>query len=183
MAKLTIKGHPQLELNRVGFLRDGRIEAQCALDSQGQDVPNGTIVGIVAHERKVYPFGAVGDKPHTLGIVYTTERNLDLIAPGLKDFINKDGDYVRVGLLAKGDTFTTNNLSWEADDFATEEDALVALKAYADAPVYVVAAEDGSCQLVKNVPETFAILGVVSKWYTMPDGQPGAEITIVGGNL
>lgn len=182
MAKLTIKGHPQLELNRVGFLRDGRVEAQCALNSNGADVPNGTIVGVVAHERKVYPFGAVGDKPHTLGIVYTSERNLDLIAPQLKDFINKDGDYVKVGLLAKGDTFTTNNLSW-TDAFAEEGEAVAALGKYAETPVYVVPAEDGSFELKKASTPDAELEGVVSRWYTMPDGQPGAEITIVGGNL
>src|SRR5574344_66736 len=182
MAKLTIKGHPQLELNRVGFLRDGRVEAQCALDSNGKDVPNGTIVGVVAHERKVYPFGAVGDKPHTLGIVYTSERNLDLVAPGLKDFTNKDGDFVKVGLFSKGDTFTTNNLSW-TDAFEGEEAALKALGEYAKTPVFVVPAEDGSFELKKEATPGAELEGVVSKWYTMPNGQPGAEITIVGGNL
>ena len=31
MAKMTIDGYGQVELNNVAFRRDGRIEAQCAL--------------------------------------------------------------------------------------------------------------------------------------------------------
>lgn len=182
MKKLTVKGHPQLELNRVGFLRDGRVEAQCALDNKGKDLPNGSIVGVVAHERKVYPFGAIEEKPHNLGIVYTSERGMSDGNNGLANFVNHDGDYVRVGLLALGDTFTTNNLSW--DDTLGEEEAVVQkLAKYATAPVYVTPAADGSFEIKEATTPDATLEGVVTKWYTMPDGQPGAEITIVGGAL
>ena len=33
MARMVIDGYGQLELNQVAFRRDGRIEAQCALDA------------------------------------------------------------------------------------------------------------------------------------------------------
>ena len=33
LKRLVIEGFGQLELNNVAFRRDGRIEAQCALDS------------------------------------------------------------------------------------------------------------------------------------------------------
>ena len=33
LQKMEMKGYGQLELNNVAFRRDGRIEAQCALDA------------------------------------------------------------------------------------------------------------------------------------------------------
>ena len=33
MARMVIDGYGQVELNNVAFRRDGRIEAQCALDT------------------------------------------------------------------------------------------------------------------------------------------------------
>ena len=49
LQRLVIDGFGQLELNQVAFRRDGRIEAQCALDATDfADVPaeNGMLLAV-----------------------------------------------------------------------------------------------------------------------------------------
>ena len=47
--RMVIDGYGQLELNNVAFRRDGRVEAQCALDATDfADVPaeNGMLLAV-----------------------------------------------------------------------------------------------------------------------------------------
>ena len=56
MARMTISGYGQVELNNVAFRRDGRIEAQCALDAEDfADVPaeNGMLLAVDRVNRAV----------------------------------------------------------------------------------------------------------------------------------
>ena len=56
MARMVIDGYGQVELNNVAFRRDGRIEAQCALDTAAfgsQDVcENGMILRVDKANKK-----------------------------------------------------------------------------------------------------------------------------------
>ena len=56
MARMTISGYGQVELNNVAFRRDGRIEAQCALDTTDfASVPaeNGMILRVKKADHKI----------------------------------------------------------------------------------------------------------------------------------
>ena len=49
LKRLVIDGYGQLEMNQVAYRRDGRIEAQCALDATDfKDVPaeNGMLLAV-----------------------------------------------------------------------------------------------------------------------------------------
>lgn len=179
MAKLTIKGYPVLELNRAAFIKTAKVEAQYQLDSDGKQVHNGTVVLVVPHENKVYPYEANFEKPALAGIVYTAERADD---GRLKEFTNEDGDYPRVGLLEAGDVFTTNALA-TGEGLDNEEAMLDALANHKEAVVYAVAGEEGYWELTTTAPVDADVVAVVSKWYTMPDGQPGARLEVLRGGL
>ena len=57
MARMVIDGYGQVELNNVAFRRDGRIEAQCALDTADFDATtpceNGMILRVKKAEHKI----------------------------------------------------------------------------------------------------------------------------------
>ena len=120
--RLVIDGYGQLELNNVAFRRDGRIEAQCALDATDfASVPaeNGMLLAV----DKIAGTVRMPDSSEVCPIAlnYTTEHMYDERHNALKDFKldRKDGFYPRLGYLAVGDKFTTNCVSY---DSATELD-------------------------------------------------------------
>ena len=96
LARLVIDGYGQLELNNAAFRRDGRIEAQCALDSTDfatAPCENGMLLA-VDKANKVIKFATDASLP--IAINYSAEHMYDERANGLKDFkINyrEDGEY------------------------------------------------------------------------------------------
>lgn len=94
----------QIELNRCAFLHDGAIESQCVADV---DLENGEIVVINKAEGKIVK--ATGSEENVVyGVNYTSERIYNQFTPGRKNFKVEAGEYPRVGILAKGDIFTTD---------------------------------------------------------------------------
>ena len=102
--RFVIDGHGQLELNQVAFRRDGRVEAQCALDDTDfASVPaeNGMLLAVDRVNRKIkFPKSAViAECPVALN--YTTEHMYDERANALKDFKLELGEfYPRLGFLS-----------------------------------------------------------------------------------
>lgn len=183
MAKrLVINGYGQLELNQVAFRRDGRIEAQCALDATDFETvhaENGMLLAVDNVTRTVKFFKTGMKLPVALN--YTTEHMYDERTPGLKNFSLKRGSFLpRLGYLSVGDKFTTNTISY--DDTAWEdEDALkeaLTAEALATAPVYGGVSEDGTILLTEDAPTEGPVLLVV-KAYTMPDGQFGIKFQVL----
>lgn len=100
-------GFGQIELNRCAFLRDGAVESQCAAAG---DLENGKIVAVDKVNKLVYDVDA-DDAPTenvVYGVNYTAERIYNQFTPGRKNFIVKEGEYPRVGILSTGDIFSTN---------------------------------------------------------------------------
>lgn len=178
--RLVIDGYGQLELNNVAFRRDGRIEAQCALDtSDFADAPaeNGMLLAVNKIDGVVKMPDT--DEIFPVGLNYTTEHMYDERANALKDFklTVKDGMYPRIGYLAVGDKFTTNCVSYDGFD---SEDAFVdALGKIAETKLYGGQSEDGSILVSATAPTEGVKLLVIQKT-TMPDGQLGIKFQVLG---
>lgn len=97
--------YSQVELNRCAFLHDGAIESQCVAD---EDLQNGEIVVINKAEGKIVKATGEEEGSVVYGLNYTSERIYNQFAPGRKNFYVAEGEYPRVGILAKGDIFTTD---------------------------------------------------------------------------
>ena len=89
MARFVIDGYGQLELNQVAFRRDGRVEAQCALDDTDfASIPaeNGMLLAVDQVARKLkLPLAA---ETNPIVLVYSSEHIYDERTPGLKNFAN-----------------------------------------------------------------------------------------------
>ena len=179
-------GYGQLELNQVAFRRDGRIEAQCALDSAfSASVPaeNGMILAVDNIARKIkFP----GEGTDLVALNYTTEHMYDERKNALKDFCltPEDGFYPRLGYLATGDKFTTNCVCYDASDAsdawaASDADAISALEAYATTPVYGKECSAGAILLSGAVDPSALVNLKVIKYTTMPDGTPGIKFQVL----
>jgi hypothetical protein len=107
MAEISMANvkYSQVELNRCAFLHDGAIESQCVAD---EDLQNGEIVVINKAEGKIVKATGSGEDDAVYGLNYTSERIYNQFAPGRKNFYVAAGEYPRVGILAKGDIFTTD---------------------------------------------------------------------------
>lgn len=183
LKRFTIDGYGQLELNNVAFRRDGRIEAQCALDATDfADVPaeNGMLLA-VDNINRVVKFATDASLPIALN--YTTEHMYDERTPGLKNFKLDiaDGFYPRLGYLAVGDKFTTNCISYDSTSDATftgDEAFKTALDNIATTKLYGGIAEDGSIKVSATKPTAGPVLLVVAKT-TMPDGQLGIKFQVL----
>jgi hypothetical protein len=107
MAKVIKDGYGQIELNRCSFLHDGNIEAQCKAEVA---LENGLIVAVDKAEGTVKAVAKndEADAKLVYGVNYTSEKIYDQFTPGRKNFIVKDGDCPRVGILKAGDVFSTN---------------------------------------------------------------------------
>lgn len=174
--RLVIDGFGQVELNQVSFRRDGRIEAQCALDATDfASVPaeNGMLLAIDRVNRTVkFPTAANAAKM-PIALNYTTEHMYDERANGLKDFKLERGTFLpRLGILAVGELFTTNCICMDESDFA-DEDALAAATtatALATTPLYGGISDMGAIKVSDTKPSAGPVLLAVEKT-TMPDGQ------------
>ena len=83
-----------------------------------------------------------------------------------------------MGYPAIGDKFTTNCFCYDDGEFANDDELLEALAACNETPVYAGVSEIGAWKLSAEKPE--GVVAKVIKSYTMPDGQYGAKLHILG---
>lgn len=183
--RLAKDGYGQLELNQVAFRRDGRIEAQCALDATDfASVPaeNGMILCVDNVNRVIKLPTSANMALYPIALNYSAEHLYDERALGLKNFklgIN-DGFYPRLGYLAVGDKFTTNTICYDTSDFADDDAVKAAYADIATTPLYAVPYEDGYWQLVDAQPDSGPYCAVVTGTGagSMPDGQYAIKLQV-----
>ena len=174
--RLVIDGFGQLELNQVSFRRDGRVEAQCALDATDfASVPaeNGMLLAVDRVNRTVkFPTAANAAKM-PIALNYTTEHMYDERANALKDFKLERGTFLpRLGFLSVGELFTTNCICMDENEFANETALAAATTATAlsTTPLYGGISDMGAIKVSATAPTAGPVLLVVEKT-TMPDAQ------------
>ena len=180
--RLVIDGYGQLELNNAAFRRDGRIEAQCALDATDfANVPaeNGMLLAVDKVNKKI-KFAKNANLP--IAINYSAEHMYDERANGLKDFkidyvATGEYFYPRMGYLSVGDLFTTNCVGYDSAKFATEKAFTDALAANATTPLYGGISDFGAIMVSDAAPQAGPVLKVVKKT-TMPDGTLGIQFQV-----
>lgn len=177
LKRLVIDGYGQVELNQVAFRRDGRVEAQCALDNTdfaSTVAENGMLLAVDQVNRKLKLPGATEAKPVVL--VYSAEHIYDERTPGLMNYKNeKDGFYPRCGYLSVGDKYTTNCISYDSSTYATEAALKTAIDNVATTPLYAGISTDGSHFISASEPSYGPVL-LVRRGFTMPDGTYGVQL-------
>ena len=190
--RFKIDGYGQLELNQVAFRRDGRVEAQCALDDTDfASVPaeNGMLLAVDRVNRKIkFPKSAViATCPVALN--YTTEHMYDERANALKDFKLELGEfYPRLGFLSIGELFTTNCVGYDSAEWTAtgsgdtaktaDENFKAACAAVATTPLYGGISDEGAIAVSATAPEEGPVLKVVEAT-TMPDGSFGIKFQVL----
>jgi hypothetical protein len=178
---MTIDGFGQVELNNVAFRRDGRIEAQCALDTSAFDsqtpCENGMILRVMKPEHKI-TFCDAAASYQLYALNYSSEHMYDERKPGLKNFYlgsseMREDFYPRVGYLAAGDLFTTNCI-----DLNTYASVGAVETALGNGAVYAAAGTQGAIVLAAAAPTVGPVMQVVKKT-TMPDGQDAFQIQVL----
>ncbi len=175
--------YASLELNQVAFPKTGMVVSQTPLGTaftKAAPCENGMWVVADKAAGAINPPAAATDSP--IGIVYTTEKEYDMMHYGLQRFGRKiAGDYPRVGILGLGDTVTTNCLQYDDGDYATFADLEEALAGIDTNEIYV-AIKAGSAvpQLLPKAKKPGSgILAKVVKYYTIPNGGKGIKYQIV----
>jgi hypothetical protein len=184
LKRLVIDGFGQLEMNQVAYRRDGRIEAQCALDATDfKDIPaeNGMLLAVDKIAGTVKLPKAGNKLPIALN--YTTEHMYDERTMGLKNFkTDLNSFYPRLGYLSVGDRFTTNCLAMDDAEFADEAALSAAYEAAtAEAPLYGGICELGAIKVSKTKPTAGPVLMAVKGpgAGSMPDGQFAVKFVVV----
>ena len=177
MARMTISGYGQVELNNVAFRRDGRIEAQCALDTTDfASVPaeNGMILRVKKADHKIC-FADSSAENQLYALNYSAEHIYDERTPGLKNFkLEATNDFLpRVGYLAAGDLWTTNCI-----DLGTYASAGAVASALASGAVYAAVGTQGAVVLDSAAPSVGPVIQVIKKT-TMPDGQDAFQLQVL----
>ena len=181
MAKLSKDGYGQVELNNVAFRRDGRIEAQCALDTNafGSDAvcENGMILRVKKAEHKI-TFCDASAANQLYALNYSAEHMYDERKPGLKNFklvsAAAGEDFLpRVGYLAVGDLWTTNTV-----DLGSYASAAAVAAAMTNGEVFASAGTDGYATLASAAPANGLVMQVIKKT-TMPDGQDAFQLQVL----
>ena len=181
MARMVIDGFGQVELNNVAFRRDGRIEAQCALDTAafGTDTvcENGMILRVDKAGKKI-TFCDASAANQLYALNYSAEHMYDERKPGLKNFklvssVAGEDFYPRVGYLAAGDLWTSNCV-----DLGTYPSVAAVQDALASGAVYAGAGTEGAPVLASGAPEVGPVLQVIKKT-TMPDGQDAFQFQVL----
>lgn len=183
MARMVIDGFGQVELNNVAFRRDGRIEAQCALDTGAftENVPceNGMILRVKKAEHKI-TFADASAENQLYALNYSAEHMYDERRPGLKNFSlsaqkNAKGQdfYPRVGYLAAGDLWTTNCV--DLGDYAN---ASAVASALASGDVFAAVGTQGAVVLGSTAPSVGPVIQVIKKT-TMPDGTDAFQLQVL----
>ena len=183
MARMVIDGFGQVELNNVAFRRDGRIEAQCALDTAAftENVPceNGMILRVKKAEHKI-TFADASAENQLYALNYSAEHMYDERRPGLKNFSlsaqkNAKGQdfYPRVGYLAAGDLWTTNCV-----DLGSYADASAVASALASGEVFAAVGTEGAVVFGSAAPSVGPVIQVIKKT-TMPDGTDAFQLQVL----
>ena len=188
--RMTIDGYGQLELNQVAFPRDGRIEAQCALDATDfASVPaeNGMLLAVDRVNRTVkFPVASIIDEM-PVALNYTTEHMYDERANALKDFALERGTFLpRLGYLSVGELFTTNCVGYDqgsgSGQYADDEALIAKLEkigaATSPAVIYGGISTEGAIKLSETAPTVGPVLLAV-EYTTMPDNTPGIKFQVV----
>ena len=181
LARLTIDGYGQLELNQVAFRRDGRIEAQCKIAAAITTyIENGMLLAIDKANKTVgYPAADGTDK--LIALNYTAEHMYDERTPGLKNFKLDQGTFLpRLGYLAVGDRFTTNCIAYDNTEtgFTTDANVKTKLAAFATTPVYGGICTNGAIKVSASKP-TYGPVLQVADYTTMPDGTVGVKFVVL----
>lgn len=177
MARMTIKGYGQVELNNVAFRRDGRIEAQCALsttDFASVPAENGMILRVKKADHEIC-FADASAANQLYALNYSSEHMYDERNPGLKNFkLNAVDDfYPRVGYLAVGDLWTSNCV-----DLGAYASAAAVASALASGEVFAAVGTAGAPVLQGSAPSAGPVLQVIKKT-TMPDGQDAFQFQVL----
>ena len=172
--RFVIDGFGQLELNQVAFRRDGRIEAQCALDETDFDsapAENGMLLAVDRVNRAVKFATETNVEIMPVAINYTTEHMYDERANALKDFSLERGTfYPRLGFLSAGELFTTNCIGYDSTEWTDDETFETACANIKTTPLYGGVSDEGAIAISATAPTYGPVLKVVEKT-TMPDGQ------------
>lgn len=176
--RLAINGNGQIELNNVAFRRDGRIEAQCKLSVAAE---NGMILAVDTAKREVRLPKAEGeDCP--LAVVYTSEHLYSDREDGLKNFINKEGSYPRMGYPAIHDIWTTNTIGYDSSEFNSNDAVVAAIKNAGKKALYGKVGAEGVVTLTATKPTSGLCFKVATGMGagSMPDGQVGVKLEVIG---
>lgn len=176
--RLAIDGNGQIELNNVAFRRDGRIEAQCKLSVAAE---NGMILAVDTAKREVRLPKAEGeDCP--LAVVYTSEHLYSEREDGLKNFINKEGSYPRMGYPAIHDIWTTNTIGYDSSEFASNDAVVAAIKNAGKTALYGKVGAEGVVTLTATKPTSGLCFKVATGMGagSMPNGQVGVKLEVIG---
>ena len=176
--RLAIDGNGQIELNNVAFRRDGRIEAQCKLSVAAE---NGMILAVDTAKREVRLPKAEGeDCP--LAVVYTSEHLYSDREDGLKNFINKEGSYPRMGYPAIHDIWTTNTIGYDSSEFTSNDAVVAAIKNAGKKALYGKVGAEGVVTLTATKPTSGLCFKVATGMGagSMPDGQVGVKLEVIG---
>jgi hypothetical protein len=184
--KITKSGYGQIELNQVAWRRDGRIEAQCALDTtdfndSDKKAENGMLLAVDNVSRKLFKATSALEAILPIGVHYSSEHIYDERTPGLKSFaVGTDDILPRVGYPAVGDKFTTNAIAYDSTEFVDQDALEDALAALATTPVYGIIATDGSgyIQATLDAPTSGLGFNIIEKT-TMPDGQLAVKVQVL----
>lgn len=174
--RVKTDGYGQVELNRCAFLRDGKIEAQCKL--VGGKAENGMVLNMNKQEGTCAPL-KTGLTPIFAGLCYSAEHTQDATQTGLKDFVNEEGSYPRIGRIEMGDLFTTNTIAYFDNEFTSDENLFAENVKNLNLCVL-----DGVFTFYKNAA-TIASANViplrykVTKWTVLSDGQRAAQIMVL----
>jgi len=203
MKRFPLEQYASLELNQVAFPQTGMVVSQTPLGAKFVEAGNGNYgvcengMWVVADKSKGYLDAPAAATDTPIGIVYTAEKEYDIMHYGLKTFGRKvAGDYPRVGILGVGDTVTTNCLQYDDSVFqavttsGSEKTSAEVLDAYLSAlddtnKAYVVIsakndAKAGVPEIVKTLPNGYTgIYGRIVKYYTVPNGEKGVKYQII----
>lgn len=176
--------YPSLELNNVAFRRDGRIEAQCKPTGSlvETDIVNGMLLAIDNVTRTV-DFADATDDTQIIGLNYSTEHLYDERTPGLGDYrLNNEYSefYPRLGLLARGDKFTTDCLCYETTLATDDASFIAALDSFATTPLYGGISDCGRILVDTAAPTVGPVLKVVAST-TVPNGGKAAKFQVIKG--
>lgn len=180
------KLYASLELNQVAFPKTGMVVSQVPLGAaftKNAPCENGMWVVADKAAGAINAPAAVTAAP--IGIVYTTEKEYDMMHYGLQRFGRKiAGDYPRVGILSVGDTVTTNCLQYDTTNFANDAALDTYLKgnlaAAATAAYVIVKAGSAIPEIVKALPQNYAgVYGRIVKYYTIPNGGLGVKYQMI----
>lgn len=179
MAKFPVEKYASLEMNRAAYLKNGEVVSQLPLASAftaAAPCENGMWVDAdKAHGEIKLPVATTV----VYGIVYTTEKEYNDGIGGLKNFKQIAGQYPRVGIMHKGDTFTTNCAQYDTSEFDDMDALEEALAAIATTPLYVApVANSGRPKITATKPSS-GFYGTVIKEFTMPNGEPAIKYNIV----